>query len=201
VIRVDDELIKLLTELYEFGVENDSKTDNHVRRMLNVTPDTGLFLSIMVRAIGAENVLEIGTSNGYSTMWIADALRDRNGKVVTLEMSTEKADMAKRNFARSGLLSYIDFHQADAHSFLSGRAPKQFDMVFMDAERKEYVSYWGDVDRALRVGGVLVVDNANSPKPEELISFFDLVRKTNRYLSQILQVGKGEFLAVKLENQ
>ena len=69
----------------------------------------------------------------------------------------------------------------------------------MDAERTEYLGYWDAVDRALKPGGVLLVDNAIEPKPEELVDFFARVNESDRYLSQVLHVGKGEFLAVKLE--
>ena len=191
---------ELLRNLYEFGVQHDTKTGDRVRRMLNITPDTGLFLSILLRATKAKNVLEVGTSDGYSTIWIADALRQRDGKVVTLEVSPEKGAMARRNFKRSGLSKHIEFHQEDARDFLANRRAQSFDLVFLDAERTQYVTLWKDVDRVLRVGGLLIVDNATSPKPEELTEFFELV-KSDRYLSQIVQVGKGEMIAVKLRTR
>ena len=71
--------------------------------MLNITRDTGSFLSIIIQAVGAKRVLEIGTSDGYSTLWIADALSRNRGKVVTVEVSQRKAILARRNFEKSGL--------------------------------------------------------------------------------------------------
>ncbi|MDG6995386.1 MAG: hypothetical protein JRN52_05645 [Nitrososphaerota archaeon] len=67
----------------------------------------------------------------------------------------------------------------------------------MDAERPQYTSYWNEIDRVLRIGGVLVVDNALSPKPEELLDFFRLVKDSTRYLLLTLRIGNGEFLALK----
>ena len=196
---MEDSLARLLRGVYESGEAHDLKTTDRRRRMLNITPDTGLFLSILVRATGARRVLEIGTSNGYSTIWIAEALRQRGGKVVSVEVSPEKEELASKNIGASGLSNLVDLHQGDARSFLRTLSLHSFDLVFMDAERTEYLDYWGEVDRALKPGGVLVVDNAVEPKPEELVDFFARVNESGRYLSQVLHVGKGEFLAVKLE--
>lgn len=165
--------------------------------MLNITPDTGLFLSLMVQAINARSVLEIGTSNGYSTIWLADALLGIRGKVTTVELSQRKASMARDNFLKSQLSDVIDFHIEDIREFLKHQDNETYDLVFLDAERPEYVSYWTDVDRVLKARGLLIVDNALSPKPEELIEFFKLIEQTARYTTQILQLGKGEMIALK----
>jgi predicted O-methyltransferase YrrM len=165
--------------------------------MLNITPETGLFLSLMIQAIKAKKVLEIGTSNGYSTLWMADALRNIAGKVTTVEVSQKKALMAKNNFERSGLSKYIETHLSDVRTFLREQDAESFDLIFLDAERRQYTSYWNDIDRVLNTGGLLIVDNAFSPKPEELTAFFKAINDSTRYLSQILQVGKGQMIALK----
>jgi predicted O-methyltransferase YrrM len=187
----------LLSKLYEFGADHDSKVKDHADQLLNITPDTGLFLSIMIQAVRARRVLEIGTSNGYSTLWIADALQNIGGKVTTIEVSQRKATMAKNNFDRSGLSQYIDLHLADIRVFLRDQADESFDLIFLDAERPEYITYWSDVDRVLSHGGLLIVDNALSPRPEELADFSKLVNDSTRYLSLTLQIGKGEIIALK----
>lgn len=71
----------LLSELERFGQENDRAISERPRRMLNITRDTGEFLSVLVRAIAARHILEIGTSNGYSTLWLANAVRATGGTV------------------------------------------------------------------------------------------------------------------------
>lgn len=194
---MNEELVKLLSEICEFGINHDRKITAHEEQMLNITPDTGLFLSIIVQATRATRVLEIGTSNGYSTLWIADALRNTNGKVTTVEVSESKASMAKNNFERSGLSRYIDLHLADVRRFLRDQADESFDLMFLDAERPEYTSYWNDIDRVLNTGGLLIVDNALSPRPEELVGFFKLINDSTRYLSQTLLIGKGQMIALK----
>jgi predicted O-methyltransferase YrrM len=82
---VADSLETLKAELERFGQANDAATNERPRRMLNITRDTGEFLVVLVRATAARRVLEIGTSNGYSTLWLADAARGIGGSVTTVE--------------------------------------------------------------------------------------------------------------------
>lgn len=187
----------MLREMYESGVAHDSKVKVHAEQMLNITPDTGLFLSMFIQAVKAKRILEIGTSNGYSTLWLADAAQCAGGIVTTVEVSQKKVALAKKNFERSDLSEYIDVHLDDIRSFLQSQANGSFDLIFLDAERPQYTSYWNEIDRVLSIGGVLVVDNALSPKPEELLDFFRLVKDSTRYLLLTLRIGNGEFLALK----
>lgn len=76
---MDDALVGLLDELARFGDENDARETERSRRMLNITPDTGRLLWTLVATTGARRVLEVGTSNGYSTIWLADAVRTNDG--------------------------------------------------------------------------------------------------------------------------
>jgi len=165
---LDRELSELLDTLYEFGTDYDSKVKNHVERMLNITHDTGLFLSILIQAVRANRALELGTSNGSSTLWIADALRNTSGKVTTVKVSEKKVSMATGNFEKSGLKSYVNSRLEDVRLFLKSQEDESFDLVFLDAERPEYTSYWRDLDRVLKQGGLLIVDNALAPRPERI---------------------------------
>jgi predicted O-methyltransferase YrrM len=197
---MDARLKDLLSEIENFGMEHDSRITEHSRQMLNITRDTGLFLSILIRSIKPKNVLEIGTSNAYSTLWIADAVRHSNGQVTTLEVSSEKARMARNNIERSGLSRYIDLHQEDVRIFLRNHADESYDFIFLDAERPQYLSYWRELDRVLKSESLLVVDNALSPHPAELAEFFKTFEDTHRFLTEIIHLGKGEYLAFKLES-
>ena len=115
---VDDSLQVLKAELERFGEANDAATTERPRRMLNITHDTGEFLTVLVRATAARRVLEIGTSNGYSTLWLADAARAIGGAVTTVEFAEYKVGLASANFARSGLSPFITLVHDDA-----GRVP------------------------------------------------------------------------------
>jgi predicted O-methyltransferase YrrM len=186
----------LLSELERFGTANDDTITDRPRRMLNITRDTGEFLSLLVRATAARRILEIGTSNGYSTLWLASAAHATGGTVTTVELSDYKVGLARQNFDRSGLASAITLVQDDAGRVLERTADASIDLLFLDAERPEYPGWWAHVRRVLRPGGLLVVDNATS-HPEQMAPFIALVRGDIDFATSLVPVGNGEFLAVK----
>ena len=191
-----DALQNLLAELEQFGRDNDSATAERPRKMLNITRDTGEFLTVLVRAALARRVLEIGTSNGYSTLWLASAAQDIGGSVTTVEKSQYKIDLAATNFARSGLASSIAQVHDDAGRLLERSADGAFDLIFLDSERPEYSGWWPHLRRVLRRGGLLVVDNATS-HPAEIAPFVALVKADAEFITSLVPVGNGEFLAAR----
>ena len=191
-----ESLQALLSELERFGEANDNATAERPRRMLNITRDTGEFLSVLVRATAAQRVLEIGTSNGYSTLWLASAARATGGAVTTVELADYKVGLARQNFSRSGLAAYITLVQDDAGRVLERALDAAFDLVFLDAERPEYPGWWPHLKRVLRPGGLLIVDNATS-HPEQMAPFVALVKNDADFTTSLVPVGNGEFLAVK----
>jgi predicted O-methyltransferase YrrM len=188
---------KILNELEAFGQTNDAATADRARRMLNITRDTGEFLALLVRATGARRILEVGTSNGYSTLWLAQAAQAIDGLVTTVEQSAYKIDLATKNFARAGLASHIQLVHAEAGVFIQQRALEEFDLVFLDAERTEYIGWWPRVRAILRVGGLLVADNATS-HAQEMQSFMSMVKTDEAFITSLVPVGNGEFLALKV---
>ena len=186
----------LLSELERFGESNDDATAERPRRMLNITRETGEFLSVLVQATSARRVLEIGTSNGYSTLWLASAARATGGAVTTVEISDYKVDLARHTFSRSGLASAITLVQDDAGRVLERAGDAAFDLVFLDAERPEYPGWWPNLKRVLRPGALVVVDNATS-HPAQMAPFVALVKADAHFMTSLVPIGNGEFLAVK----
>lgn len=154
---MSETLQELLMELEQFGQQNDAAISERPRRMLNITRDTGEFLSVLVQATNAQRVLEIGTSNGYSTLWLAQAVQRVGGQVTTVELSEFKLEMAARNFARSGLSKVITQHRGEAGSMLESLEDACFDLLFLDSKRSDYVHWWPTIQRVLRQGGLLVL--------------------------------------------
>jgi predicted O-methyltransferase YrrM len=187
-------LQNLLQELEAFGLSNDAAVTERPRRMLNITRDTGEFLSVLVRATNAQRIVEIGTSNGYSTLWLAQAALAVGGKVTTIEQSEFKLELAARNFERSGIAHAIVQIRGDAGAFLERAGAASFDLVFLDSERSEYPAWWPRIQQVLRPGGLLVVDNATS-HAAELAPFVALVSADPRFATCTAPVGNGEFLA------
>ncbi|MGP9645182.1 MULTISPECIES: O-methyltransferase [unclassified Halomonas] len=191
-----ESLQTLLLELEQFGVSNDSAITDRPRRMLNITRDTGEFLSVMVRATNAQRVLEIGTSNGYSTLWLAWAAAAINGHVTTVEQADFKRSLAAKSFERSGLAPFITQVHGEAGAVLGRCSASSIDLLFLDSERSEYLAWWPDIKRVLREGGLLVVDNATS-HAEEMLSFVALVSADPDFATCTVPVGNGEFLATR----
>jgi predicted O-methyltransferase YrrM len=193
---MDAPLLELLKEIAQFGLENDAQAGSREDKMRNITPDTGEFLAVLVRATKARRVLEIGTSNGYSTLWLAEAVRPANGIVTTVEAAEAKAALTRQNFDRAGLSAHLRLQVMDAGAFLTHEPAASFDLVFLDADRSQYLGWWPGIDAVLSPGGVLVVDNAVS-HAAEMAPFMELVRGTAGYRCCMVPVGKGEFLAAK----
>jgi predicted O-methyltransferase YrrM len=193
---LDHKLTTLLAELAAFGDAHDAEGANRAGRMLNITPDTGEFLAVLVKATRARRILEIGTSNGYSTLWLADAAAAIDGAVSTVEMSAAKIELARANFERAGLATRISQHAGDAGALLHTLEDGAFDLVFLDSQRSAYLDWWPDLKRVLRAGGLLVVDNATS-HAQEMAAFTDAVKADDGFTTSLVPVGKGEFLAVK----
>jgi predicted O-methyltransferase YrrM len=186
----------LLGELEALGERHDAVTADHDKRLLNITPDTGAFLGVLVRATRARRILEIGTSNGYSTLWLADAAAATGGEVFTVEHRPAKAALASATFARAVALSPIHLEVADARDVLRDAPDDRWDFIFLDADRAHYAAWWPDLRRTLAAGGLLVVDNAAS-HAAEVAPLVGAVTSDREFTSVLVPIGKGEFVACR----
>jgi predicted O-methyltransferase YrrM len=193
---MDDRGLALLDELARLGDAHDAREPEHRRRKLNITPDTGRLLWILVRAARATRILEVGTSNGYSTIWLADAARETGGRVVTLERSAEKVGEARTNLARAGLAEYVEIREGPAVETLHG-LPGPFDFVFLDADRPSYRTYLELVTPKVVRGGLLVADNVVSHRAE-LEDYLGVLAGDPAWFTVTVPIGKGEELSLKL---
>lgn len=193
---MNPKLAALLKELETFGEANDARTKDYAHRMLNITHDTGEFLVLLARAVDARRILELGTSNGYSTLWLAYAVQPMDGRVITVERSAYKAELARENFKRVSLDPWIDLHLGDAGEFLKQQSDQSFGFIFLDCEREHYVEWWSDLQRLLVPGGLLVADNAVS-HAHEIEPFKQIVQRTPGYLVSVVPVGNGELVVFK----
>ena len=139
-----------LDELYAHGRAHDEGLADRLERFRNVEPETAELLGVLVRAMGAERVLEIGTSNGYSTIWLGDAAQAVGGSVISLDIDAERTAAAFDNLTQAGVDEFVELHTQAAADALAAFDEGAFDLVFLDAERREYASYWPDLVRVLR---------------------------------------------------
>jgi predicted O-methyltransferase YrrM len=166
------------------------------QRLRQVTPDVGRFLHTLVLCTRPRFILEIGTSGGYSTMWLATAGRSVGTAVVTLEIDPLKVKLATSNLREAGLDDAVTIVQGDAFDYLRDRR-EPVDFVFLDAEKEDYVRFLELVVPLLPVGGVLVADNLISAA-EELAAFRQRAEADARLSSVMVPVGRGELLAAKI---
>ena len=193
---MDDALLALLDELARLGADNDARETERPKRMLNITPDTGRLLWVIVRAARATRILEIGTSNAYSTIWLADAARETGGRVTTLELLPGKIALARENLQRAGLGDRVEIREGRAADTLP-TLPGPFDLVFLDANRPEYLLYLELVLPKLLPGGLLVADNVVS-HAAELQDYLARVKSDARLFSVTVPIGNGEEISLKL---
>ena len=188
------DLDNLLKELEQKGIRNDETQSDKRLKYLNITRNTGEFLRVLVLATRARKILEIGTSNGYSTIWFASSLPPK-GIVTTIEFSDRKAEEAVINFERAGLTNKIELLRGDVQVLLKD-LKEQYDLIFLDADRSTYMDMRHDILHLLKTGGLIVCDNAISHKPE-LAEFTTFLKSQQNLSTSLVPVGKGEFLAIK----
>src|SRR5262249_26329404 len=161
-----------------------------------ITPDTGRLLWIMIRSTRATRILEVGTSNAFSTIWLADAARDTGGRVITLEVDAGKIRLARENLERAGLSDRVEIVEGRAADSLR-RLDGPFDFVFLDADRPSYLSYLELVVPRLRQGGILVADNVTS-HASELRDYLVRVKSDPDLFSVTVPIGNGEEISIKI---
>lgn len=135
------------------------------QRFLNVSRDDGRMLRIFAESSNAKSAVELGTSTGYSGIWLALALRRTGGRLTTFEIDTERAAIAASNFKRAGVADLIEIVVGDAHKEIS-KVAGPIDFVFSDADKEGYLTYFRALSPKLRVGGLFISDNMAIPEPD-----------------------------------
>lgn len=193
---MDGRLEALLEELHEEGVAFDAGKADRTERRRNLEPDSARLLHLLVLATGAKRVLELGTSNGYSTIWLGDAVATNGGILQGVDNEGHRLVEARDNTGRRARVP-VEFHLADAGDFLRDSEPGAWDMIFLDAERPAYTAYWSDLVRVLRPGGLLAVDNVLS-HADEVADFRTLVTADRRVAEALAPTGAGLLLVTRL---
>jgi Predicted O-methyltransferase len=194
---VDDAVERVLRDLEDFGRENDAREGDRARKMLNLERETAELLHILVRSGRRRRVLEIGTSNGVSTLWLAAALRATGAAdpLVTIERDPGKSAQAATNLDRAGLSGHVRLLVGDATETVAG-LPGPFDCVFFDADR------WSAPDQLrlllpkLEPDCILLADNALS-HPQEIAGYIAAVEALPDFACTTFVVGKGLHVACR----
>jgi predicted O-methyltransferase YrrM len=186
---MDKHLRELLSELQVRGLENDARETERPRMMLNLDPVSAQLLSILVRASGVTRALEIGTSNAYSTIWLAWSLSPLDGRIVSIDRNPDKHALARENLRRAGLLDRVELRTGDATEIAS-QLTGPFDLVFLDADRRSFPAQIKALLPKLASKVLLIADNVHS-HPEEIAEYLKLVSNLPDFQHTIVPVGKG----------
>ncbi len=138
----------------------DDMNRNQRRGMMNVPPADGRLLRLLTEAVGAKHVVEVGTSNGYSAIWLCLALRTTGGKLTTFEIDKRRAGLARENFRRAGVEEIVTLVEGDAHKEVP-KVKGPIDVVFLDADKEGYIDYLEKLLPLLRPGGLVLAHNMN----------------------------------------
>ena len=166
------------------GILDDIRRTQSYR---NVPPQDGRFLRITTQAMNAKNVVEIGTSTGYSGIWFGMALQKTGGKLTTYEIDAQRAATARANFKKAGMADIITLVEGDAHEEVK-KLKDPIDILFLDADKEGYIDYLDKLLPLVRPGGLVIAHNINArmadPKYMEAIT-------TNPKLETIVRSGVG----------
>lgn len=138
----------------------DDLHQNQRRGMMNVPEKDGRLLRLLTESIGAKHAVEIGTSNGYSAIWLCLALRKTGGKLTTFEIDARRAALARENFKRAGVDKIVTLIEGDAHKEVK-KLKEPIDLLFLDADKKGYLDYLEKLLPLIRPGGLIVAHNMN----------------------------------------
>jgi len=126
--------------------------------MWNITPEDGKLLRVLTEAVGAKNVVEIGTSNGYSAIWLCLALRSTGGKLTTHEIDARRTSLARANFRRAGVNDIVTLIEGDAHKTVT-KLKEPIDILFLDADQSGNLDYLNKLLPLVRPGGLILAHN------------------------------------------
>lgn len=192
---MDDLLSNLLAELEQYGRERDATQTDYSHRMMNLEPATARVLALWVRSAKRQRVLEIGTSNGYSTLWLAWAVSANGGQVTSVDRLADKHALADANLRRAGLRERVELVAGDATDVVGG-LPGPFDCVFFDADRYSIPGQLELLLPKLTPDVLLFSDNATS-HPQELAGYFAALDALPEFEQTIVPVGKGLSVAYR----
>ena len=204
---VDKNITKTLKKLEKQShLEKTRKVDvSSEKRMLAITRDTGELINLLLFSKKAKNMLEIGTSTGYSTLWCAEVAKRNSGKVFTIEHDQNKIKRAEKNFSDAKVTKYISIKNGEAVDILESLKRKKkyhifFDFVLIDADKENVTKYFDLVVPLVKKGGMIMTDNMTYPEKyrTHMKKLSRHIRKNSKFRTMTCQIGNGEEISVKI---
>ncbi|NOQ88406.1 MAG: SAM-dependent methyltransferase [Gammaproteobacteria bacterium] len=179
--------------------------------VMQISPEQGQFMSLLIKLMAAKRAIEIGTFTGYSSICVASAMPE-DGKLICCDISPQWTDIAEKYWALAGLENKIELYTRPAEQTLQmlidDGAEKSFDFIFIDADKQNYVMYYEMALRLLRKGGIIAIDNTLwsgavadpeniEPGTRAIRRFNDMLKDDDRVSQSLLTIGDGLTLILK----
>ncbi len=179
--------------------------------VMQISPEQGQFMSLLIKLMGAKRAIEIGTFTGYSSICVASAMPEY-GKLICCDISPQWTAIAEKYWALAKLEEKIDLYSQPAEKtlqmLLNNGTEKTFDFVFIDADKQNYIMYYEMALRLLRRGGIIAVDNTlwsgavadpenTEPGTRAIRRFNDMLKEDDRVSTSLLTIGDGLTLVLK----
>jgi len=179
--------------------------------VMQISPEQGQFMSLLIKLMGAKRAIEVGTFTGYSSICVADAMPD-DGRLICCDISPQWTDIAEKYWALAGLEEKITLFSQPAEQtlqkLLDDGEENSFDFIFIDADKQNYITYFEMALRLLRKGGLIAVDNTlwsgkvadpdnTEPGTRAIRRFNEMIKVDNRVSQSLLPIGDGLTLILK----
>ena len=191
---MDEQIRRVLDSLYAEDAQQRERGLSVEQRTRNVAHERGRLLSLLAIVARAKSVLEIGSSNGVSTIWFAAAMRETGGFVIGTELIPERAAQGNENLAAAGLSAFGEIRAGDARRTVE-TLTGPFDLVFIDAEKDDYLGHFLAVVDKVRAHGLIVADNVLS---HDISAYQNEVRKRGDAVTVTIPLERGLELTTKL---
>ena len=191
---IPKEILSRMAELERLDSLDRADGTPRMKRLRQISPEVGKFIAILAAAAPAGHWIEIGTSAGYSTLWLALACRMVGRKITTYEILAEKADLARQTFEATGVGDVVSLVHGNALEHLA--EAKEISFCFLDAEKEIYGQCYDAVVPRMVPGGILVADNAVNHQAT-LRPMLDQALRDERVDALIVPIGKGELVCRK----
>lgn len=185
-----------IEKLYQEYQNHDQSQQDRLKRWRSIKPESAALLSFTILGKQAKRILEIGTSGGYSTFWLADATEQTKGHITSIDIDAERQNIALQHLRNTHLDDTVTLICQDAADFLRNNT-QSYDVILLDADRQSYGAYWQHLSQALdKSGSALIVDNVIS-HADELQELRQLIADSAQFFHSILSIGTGLLLVVR----
>ena len=175
IIKMTKLFLEKLNILKQHGIED---------QIPNISYEIGMFLNMIIKNKNIKNVLEIGTANGYSTIWMAEALKETGGLITTFEISIPSYKEAQENFKNFKLDKFID---SKFESFLDTKINKKFDLIFIDGQKNRTLDFFNKTKKLIKKDSIIIVDDVIKFK-NKMPEFYKYIEKQNEFYYVIIPI-------------